>query len=131
MDFNQTNILKTIKSMTAAFNNKDITGVLAAYEQDAAVMFEPGTSVSSKDALRQNFESMFQVNPKFTYPKGHEVYISNDIALHVAPWEMSGMAPDGSAIKQSGLSIAVLRKKPDGNWLMVLDHPNGQHLMSN
>ena len=131
MDSNQTNILKTIQGMTSAFNKKDIAGVLAAYEQDAAVMFEPGESVSSTDALKQNFESMFQVNPTFTYPKGHEVYISNDIALHVAPWEMNGLAPDGSTIKQSGLSVAVLRKKPDGNWLMVLDHPNGQHLMSN
>ncbi|OUS34844.1 hypothetical protein A9R00_12355, partial [Oleispira antarctica] len=75
------------------------------------------------------FEGAFQINPKFDYPNGHEVYIANNIALHIAPWVMTGKAPDGTSIKQSGLSVAVLRKQESGNWLMVLDNPHGQQLL--
>jgi ketosteroid isomerase-like protein len=69
------------------------------------------------------------MNPIFTY-SGHEVYISGDIATHIAPWTMVGEMPDGSKIEQSGLSIAVLRKQADGNWLMIQDNPNGAFLMN-
>jgi ketosteroid isomerase-like protein len=42
---------------------------------------------------------------------------------------MTGTAPDGTPIRQSGLSVAVLRKQADGKWLMVFDNPFGQHLL--
>lgn len=122
-------VIQAVEEMTSSFNEKDIEGVLAMYERGAAVMFTPGEKTSNLDELRKKFEGAFQINPKFSYPKGHEVYISNDIALHISPWVMNGKAPDGTALQQSGLSIAVLRKQKDGSWLMVLDNPNGQHLM--
>ncbi|MEJ2419295.1 MAG: DUF4440 domain-containing protein [Exilibacterium sp.] len=103
-------VLETIETMTSAFHRKDMDGVLTSYEDGAAVMFEPGTRVSDPAVLRQMFEGAFQFNPNFNYPKGHEVYISNDIALHIAPWVMKGKAPDGTDIEQGGLSVAVLRK---------------------
>lgn len=126
MNQEESKVLETIEAMTSAFQEKDIKGVLTAYEDGAAVMFEPGTKISDPAALREMFEGAFQLNPKFSYPKGHEVYISNNIALHIAPWVMEGKAPDGANIKQSGLSIAVLRKQEDGRWLLVLDNPHGQ-----
>jgi ketosteroid isomerase-like protein len=42
---------------------------------------------------------------------------------------MTGKVPDGTDIKQSGLSVVVLRKQADGKWLMVFDNPFGQHLL--
>jgi ketosteroid isomerase-like protein len=129
MNSDKAKILSTIESMTSAFNQKDIGGVLASYEGGAMVMFEPGAPVSAPELLKQMFEGAFQINPKFDYPNGHEVYIANDIALHTAPWVMIGKTPDGTEVSNSGLSIAVLRKQEDGHWLMVLDNPNGQSLM--
>lgn len=129
MNPEQIKALSTIETMTAAFHQKDINAVLSSYEKGAAVMFEPGSPVSDTELLKQMFQGAFQINPEFSYPKGHEVYISNDIALHIAPWVMTGTAPDGTAVSNSGLSVAVLRKQADGHWLMVLDNPNGQALM--
>jgi len=125
----QNNALDTIKSMTAAFHQKDMKGVMASYEKGGAVMFEPGKAITEPAMIQKMFEGFFQINPNFTYPKGHEVYIANDIALHIAPWVMTGKTPDGAELLQSGLSIAVLRKQTNGDWLMVLDNPNGQALM--
>ena len=122
-------VLNAIQTMTHAFHKKDIKGVINSYEKDVAVMFEPGQAVSDPAIIKQMFEGAFQINPKFNYPNGHEVYIANNIALHIAPWVMTGKAPDGTNIKQSGLSVAVLRKQADGKWLMVLDNPHGQQLL--
>jgi ketosteroid isomerase-like protein len=41
---------------------------------------------------------------------------------------MAGTAPDGSAVTASGLSVAVLRRQPEGRWLMVIDHPFGDSI---
>lgn len=123
-------VLQAIQTMTQAFQQKNINGVLNSYEKGAAVMFEPGQAISDPVIIKQMFEGAFQINPKFNYPNGHEVYIANDIALHIAPWVMTGQAPDGSIIKQEGLSVAVLRKQTNGEWHMILDNPHGQHLLS-
>jgi len=129
MNREETNIVKTVETMTLAFHQKNITGVLTTYEDGAVVLFEPGKKVSDPVVLKQMFEGAFQINPWFRYPNGHEVYIANDIALHIAPWVMKGKSPDGVDIKQSGLSVAVLRKQHNGAWLLVLDNPHGQRLM--
>lgn len=121
--------LKTIEQMTKAFHNQDMDNILASYEKDAAIMFEPGSAISDTETIKQMFTGFFQINPEFSYPQGHEVYIANDIALHIAPWIMKGKMPDGTEIEKNGLSVAVLRKQKNGDWLMVLDNPNGQALM--
>lgn len=125
----QQNVLQAIEKMTTAFQNKDIDGVMACYEPNAVVIFEPESPVSDSNVLRKMFTEMSMLNPVFTY-SGHEVFIAGDIATHIAPWTMSATAPDGTEIKQSGLSVAVLRKQKDGSWLMTIDNPHGQFLMN-
>lgn len=130
MNSEEDKVAHVVQVMTEAFNNRDMDSIIASYENGAAIMFEPGKAISNTETIKQLFKGFFQVNPKFTYPKGHEVYIANDIAMHIAPWTMVGKAPDGSDIVQSGLSVAVLRKQENGDWLMVLDNPNSQALMA-
>jgi len=130
MNSDKDKVASTVQVMTKAFHNKDMDNIIASYEKGAAIMFEPGTAVTDAEMIKKMFEGFFQINPKFTYPKGHEVYIANDIAMHIAPWVMTGKAPDGTDIEQAGLSVAVLRKQANGDWLMVLDNPNSQALMS-
>lgn len=127
-DEEQKKVFSTIEKMVGAFQKKDIDGVLASYEAGAIVMFEPQKPVSGKEVLGKVFTQFVGMNPQYAF-QGHEVYVSGDIATHIAPWSMKGQLPDGSKVEQSGLSIAVLRKQPDGNWLMVQDNPHGQFLL--
>ena len=122
-------VLSVITSMTEAFNQKNMAGIMASYESGAGVVFEPGRQVSGSSQLMSMFNQAFQINPAFSYPNGHEVFIANDIALHISPWVMKATSPDGSMIKDKGLSVAVLRKQDDGRWLMVLDDPHGSNLL--
>lgn len=122
-------VLSTIEKMNVAFHNKDIEGVMASYEANATVVFEPEQAESDAVQIREMFLRTFSVNPQFTFT-GHEVFITGEIATHITPWHMTGTAPDGSKIEQSGLSVAILRKQKDGSWLMILDNPHAQFLMN-
>ncbi len=122
-------VYSTIERMVTAFENKDINGVLATYEKNAIVMFEPGKALSGHETLRQAFTEFVKFDPQYTF-KGHEVYIADNIATHIAPWDMVGTLPNGNRIEQSGLSVAILRKQEDGSWLMIQDNPHGQFSLS-
>lgn len=124
----QIQVLGTIEEMVTAFHNKDIDGVMACYEQSATVVFEPEKPITKRSDIIAAFQEAFAINPNYRF-KGHEVFITGDIATHFTPWTMSGQLPDGTKIEQSGLSVAVLRKQSDGKWLMIFDNPHGQFLM--
>lgn len=129
MTEDQKTALSQVESMTAAFHRGDIEGVMGSYEPGATVVFEPGAPITDPAVLREMFRGAFTLNPKFEYG-GHEVYVTGDIAVHFAPWTMTGKAPDGTDVIDSGLSVAVLRKQEDGRWLILFDNPHGQRLMT-
>ena len=121
-------IQSTIEASNAAVSAGDIEGALAAFEPNAAMVAQPGVTVSATEALRGAFQQFLAINPKIT-ATGHETVQAGDMALHSFTWIMAGKAPDGSAIEQSGFSVAVLRKQPDGRWLIVIDNPFGDMLL--
>ncbi len=121
-------IVSAVLSMTAAFNNGDMSGILSAYEPEAVVVGKPGQPLTGAATLRAMFAEFIALKPSFSY-SGHEVVKAGDLALHISPWRMTGVAPDGTLIEQRGLSLAVLRRQPNGRWLMVIDQPYGDALL--
>ncbi len=128
MTQDQQDVLNAIQTMTRNFQENNIPAVMESYESKATVLFEPGSPVSEAAQLEQMFAGMATLSPVFDYA-GHEVIVNDDIAIHIAPWDMTGRTPDGQEIAQSGLSIAVLRKQADGSWKMVIDNPHGGRLL--
>jgi len=128
MKKDEANVQAAVEKMTVAFQDNEIETVMSAYEHGAAVVFEPGQPVTDEQQLRQMFSAMAAAKPVFTY-SGHEVVVSGDIAVHIAPWRMTAHTPDGQEIVQSGLSIAALRRQADGSWKMVIDNPHGARLL--
>lgn len=122
-------VIAAVHSMTESFHDADLAGVLAAYEPNAVVAFEPGKPVSGDRALREGFKMFFGFAPHFTYG-GHEVLVAGDTALHFAPWTMRGKGPDGKPMQQRGLSVALLRRGSDGRWRLVIDNPFGDRLLA-
>jgi uncharacterized protein (TIGR02246 family) len=117
-------ILSTIHQMVDAFHKGDTAGILKAYEPGAVVLAGPGAPVTGKAGLEAMFEGFIAARARFTFLE-HEVIQAGDLAVHFAPWTMTGSGPDGSPISGGGLSVAVLRRQPDGKWLMVIDDPYG------
>jgi uncharacterized protein (TIGR02246 family) len=122
-------VTRTVERMAAAFAAGHIDTILHSDEPDAAVVFDPQAPPTvGSDALRQAFQAAATAAPQFTFD-AHEVVVAGDIALHLAPWRMQAAAPDGSTLHDRGLSVAVIRRQPDGSWRMVIDHPQGAHLL--
>ena len=124
----QQEILRTIETMTSAFNRGDIDTVMGTYEDPATVVFQPGAPAMTREQLRAGFEEFAAAKPNFRF-SSHEVYISGDIAVHLTPWTMTATAPGGTTMTDQGLSVAVLRRQDDGDWLMAIDNPFGQFLL--
>jgi uncharacterized protein (TIGR02246 family) len=122
-------ILSTIETMVGAFHRGDIPGILATYEPGAVVVGEPGAPVSGRDNLEKMFAGFIAAKARFTF-EGHDVIQAGDVAVHLTPWRMSGVGPDGAPVSGSGLSVAVLRRQADGRWLMVIDDPYGDSLLN-
>jgi len=123
-------ILSTINDMTSAFHEGDLDRILRTYEAGAVVVAEPGMPVSGTHALRAMFAGFIAAKARFTF-QGHEVIQTQDIAIHITPWRMAGVAPDGTPLTASGLSVAALRRQSDGRWLMVIDNPFGDSILNN
>ena len=124
----QQNVITLIEKMTTSFEKGDIDTVMQTYEPSQSIAFEPGNPVSDSTLARELFHQFRSVSPKFTY-SGHEVIVEGDLAVHIAPWTMTGTDPEGKPVAGEGLSIAVLRRQPDGSWKMVIDNPYGSRLI--
>ena len=129
MTRDQQDVLALIRKMTSSFEAGDLDTVMQTYEPNQTIMFQPGEPVSDTDGARNGFEQFLAVSPQFSYA-GHEVIVEGDIAVHIAPWKMTGQDPQGNQVEGQGLSIAVLRRQPDGSWKMVIDNPHGSHLLT-
>ena len=116
-------VLKTIETMTSAFAAGDIDRVMSTYESGSVVVAQPGQPVSGSQQLRSMFADFVAAGVNFTYG-AHDVVIAGDIGLHLMKWTAPG--PDGD---RTALSVAVLRRQPDGTWKMVIDHPFGDAVM--
>ena len=127
MDHDQINA--TIEASNAAVAAGDIEGALATFEPNGVLVGEPGMLAQGSPALREAFGQFIGMSPQISVTK-HEVIQADDIALHSSSWNMIATAPDGSPMEMSGFSVVVLRKQPDGSWLMVIDNPFGDHLVA-
>lgn len=120
----QASVLATVDRMTSAFADGDVDRVMSTYAPGAVVVGEPGQLITGDAALREMFAGFIRSGVAFTYG-AHEVVIAGDTALHLMKWTAPG--PDGS--DSSALSIAVMRRQPDGAWRMIIDHPFGDGVM--
>lgn len=126
---NSDKIILAVQKMASALEQGKLDEVLSAYEKGASLVVQPGKTASGKN-LREAFTGFISMKPKFHMPR-HEVIESGDIALHISTWTMDALDPaTGNPVKQGGLSLAVFRRQPDGHWLMVIDNPYGDALLS-
>ncbi len=130
MTQDQQDVLQAILDMTSSFQRKDIARVMASYEGQATVVFEPDAPIADAATIEQMFTGMSALDPTFDYPAGHEVIVNGDIAIHISPWVMSAQDADGQPISGGGLSVAVLRRQADGSWKMVIDNPHSGRLLA-
>lgn len=126
MDTNTTSHPTTPEQLMRTFvdrlNARDLDGLLALYEPDAVFEPAPGAIARGVDQIRDALRSFVELEPKMT-SEVVQVLEGGGVALVVNEWSMSGRAPDGSPVEQGGRSADVVRRQPEGGWLVVVDKP--------
>jgi ketosteroid isomerase-like protein len=106
----------------------DLATYLGCYEYEATIVQQPGTVATGQEALGNFFAFYQSIRPTFTVVR-REFIEGPEITLHLSAWTLNGTDADGKPITWEGRTTDVLRKQPDGNWLVSLDNPWGTALL--
>jgi uncharacterized protein (TIGR02246 family) len=103
----------------------DVDGLLALYEPDG--VFEPhlGTVLRGVDQIRPVLAELAALRPTITYTGEPDCVIVDNVAIVSNTWAMTAALPDATTHRDGGLSADVLRRQPDGSWLILIDQPRG------
>ncbi len=120
--------VETVEQLIDAMNNRDVQRAVSLYEPGGALVRGTGEVAIGTEALRDAFEGI--AGRGFTVTtRSYKVIEAGDIALYCSDWSGTGTSPDGSPIQMGGKSTDVLRRQPDGNWLIALDNPMGTAIL--
>jgi uncharacterized protein (TIGR02246 family) len=114
----------TVERFSQLLEEGQLDALLGLYEEDATFVPEPGRVVSGRQAIREELEQLVAIDPRMS-GSVERVLESGDTALVAYRWQMLATAPDGSPIRQGGLSEDVLRRRADGSWGVIIDDPYG------
>jgi uncharacterized protein (TIGR02246 family) len=111
-----------------AFSAHDLEAVMALYEPEATLI-APGQEVpnlilTGAEAVREHLSGLLALKPKFELEFKKAVQ-AGDIALLFSEWTLSATDPDGNAVEMEGRTSDVVRRQPDGSWLVVIENPSG------
>lgn len=106
------------------FAAKDAEALMSLYEPDAVFMPQPGLTVSGKTAIREALDAFLALDATFEM-RTATVIQAGDIALLAADWTLKGSDPSGGPVELAGHTAEVVRRQPDGTWLMLIDNPYG------
>jgi ketosteroid isomerase-like protein len=103
--------------------------MLKLFEEDAVLVVQAlagqsGQIARGKIAIREAYRGFVSLKPTLRR-QAQEIVEADGIALHCSSWTLTASSPDGKKVERSGLSSDVLRKQPDGRWLILIYNPYG------
>ena len=113
-----------ITRLITAVHDRDLEPVMALYEEDATMVVYPGMLGQGKTAIRAFYEGIFRLEGDIKH--GVEAFTeAGDLTLFTAKWTIVGPIPPSLPLNRANYHAAILRKQPDGNWLIAVDNPWG------
>jgi ketosteroid isomerase-like protein len=113
------------ETFARAFNSREISNLLALYEDSAVLKIDgSGKTLSGKGRISPELQEMLKT-PGRMVSKNNFCIEHDDLALLRADWSI---ITDDGAILVAGSSAEVVRRQADGRWLYVIDHAAGAGL---
>jgi ketosteroid isomerase-like protein len=117
----------TSQLLAETVTSGDIDAVLSLYAPDGTFAlpraFGEG-SVTGTDALREALSGFLALSPELAV-NPERTLVSGDTALVIGNWTLKGRDAEGNDVEAGGRYADVVRRQPDGTWLVVIDNPNG------
>ena len=120
--------LDVITQFINAMKQGDLEAALKMYEPGASFVVKPGVVVTGTQPIREALAGFVALKPTLT-SEAHQVVEAGDVALYCSRWSLRGTDPAGNPVQMGGRSSDVLRRQPDGNWLIALDNPWGTDIV--
>lgn len=121
--------LDAVSQFINAMNQGDLETALGLYEAGASLVAQPGVVATGTVALREALAGFLALQPTIT-SEAHQFVEAGDVALYCSRWSLRGTDPAGNPVQMSGRSADILRRQPDGNWLIALDNPWGTDIVA-
>jgi uncharacterized protein (TIGR02246 family) len=112
-------IRQLVDRWLAASRTGDLDTMLTLLADDVIFMV-PGQEPFGKDAFAQNFRSMGQTKIE-SVSDIKEIKVINDWAWMRNHLEVKITPKDGTPQQRSGYVLTILRKNPDGAWVIARD----------
>jgi ketosteroid isomerase-like protein len=113
-----------LNSQVEQFNKRNISFLMTLYEKDACFASKRGQVVNDLDSIRRTLQDFIGMGAKLE-ASVKKVIQANDLALLITEWSIYGNKPDGEQVNLVGRGTVVLRRQPNGTWLMVIENPWG------
>jgi uncharacterized protein (TIGR02246 family) len=114
----------TVEHFSELLGAGRLDALLDLYEDDATFVPAPGRVVGGRASIRAELEQLVAMGPRMS-GSVEKVLEAGDTALVAYRWQMVATAPDGTPVRQGGISSDVLRRRPDGSWRVLIDDPYG------
>ncbi|MCX5339646.1 YybH family protein [Streptomyces atratus] len=116
---------------------KDIDGIIALHEPEAAVVNYDGSIIRGHQEIRAFYVEWFKsnpvltVNPRQTVPaggwRGWDGKVRSRTAAIMGDYSLEQDAADGTRDSFTGNFCDTVQEQPDGTWLYVQDNPYPPH----
>lgn len=106
------------------FRARDLEGLLELYEDEATLVDADGNAASGKARLRDFFADLLAQDVELELETRYAARCG-DIALLSNTWRLSGTDADGRPLDRRGQASEIVRRQPNGRWLLIVDHPWG------
>lgn len=110
------------------FNSGNFDAALELFEPEATFIAQPGQVIRGKEAIGQALMGFFEMKARIDLQKKVLVK-SENLALLISDWTLVSPGANGSLFNLNGQTADVLRRQPDGNWLLAIDNPYGSQGM--
>lgn len=108
-------------AISEAYNAGDLEALLALYEPGAAFVIKPGRVTQGPAELRAALQRLIEARGRLTIHP--QTFIpSDDLVLALGTFTHAGRRRDGTPFELSSRFADVLRRQPDGRWLIAVDN---------
>lgn len=113
-----------------AFNARDLDGLLALYESDAALIPQPGVVAVGLDEIGPALQGFLDLGGEISLDT-KQVITVGELAYLANRWSLTGTNPDGTPLEMGAVTAEVARRQDDGSWLYVIDNAVGEAAAGN
>jgi uncharacterized protein (TIGR02246 family) len=104
-----------------AYNAGDLEAMLALYDPKAVFVIKPNRVTEGPEELRAALQRVVDLRGRLTITP-HTFIRADDLILVLGTFTLTGRRRDGTPLERASRFADVLRRQPDGRWLLAVDN---------